>query len=225
MKETAKNLNRMAKFGISEGISEMILTTKNASDSNKTANAAPFGITWKNNRMFLHLFKGSTTYENLMREDYFAANMTDDAVLYAKSTFYDLEEEAFDIAAAIEDEENGEEQKTISVPVLKNADRFVLFKCVSRLEAADSVVIDIEPVDFFIFNSEKEGFIFNRGFHSVVEACIHLTRYELTKDPIYIDYIRHHQRIIQKCGRKRDKEGFLIVKKKLMELEIADHFE
>ncbi|WNY23324.1 hypothetical protein MmiHf6_06290 [Methanimicrococcus hongohii] len=248
MEETAENLKRMAKFGISEGISEIILTTKNVSesfetgiaetdstDSIRTANAAPFGITWKNNKMFLHLYKGSTTYENLMHEDYFAANMTDDAVLFAESTFYDLENEAFDTVIYVEEsaDKDGKNQtssststlSSISIPVLKNADRFVLFKCVKRLEASDSVVIDITPVDFFVLNSEKEGFVFNRGFHSVIEACIHLTRYELTKDPVYIDYIRHHQRIIQRCGRKQDKKGFAIVKKRLMELEIADCFD
>ncbi len=223
MEETSENLKRMAKFGISEGISEIILTTKNVPDSDKKSNAAPFGIIWKNDRMFLHLFKGSATYGNLMREDYFAANMTDDAVIYAESTFYDLKDGEFDTAPHIE--ENGEEQKTITIPVLRNADRVVLFKCVRRLEAVDSVIIDIEPIDFFILNAEKEGFVFNRGFHSVVEACIHLTRYELTRDDVYIDYIRSHQKIIQKCGRKRDKEGFLIVKRKLMELETAGRFE
>ncbi|MDR2944564.1 MAG: DUF447 family protein [Methanosarcinales archaeon] len=213
----------MAKFGISEGISEIILTTKNAPESEKTSNAAPFGIIWKNNKMFLHLFKGSKTYENLMRENYFAANMTDDAVIYAESTFYDLEDEAFETAASIE--KNEEEQKTISIPVLKNADRFVLFKCAGRLEADSSVIIDIEPIDFIILNSGKEGFVFNRGFHSVVESCIHLTRYELTKDPVYIDEIRRHRRIVQKCGRKRDKEGFEILRRKLMELETAGHLQ
>ncbi|MDR0768159.1 MAG: DUF447 family protein [Methanosarcinales archaeon] len=235
MKETAENLKQMTKFGISEGISEMILTTKNISESadsksEKTANAAPFGVTWKNDRMFLHLFKGSVTYKNLMRGDYFAANLTDDAVLFAKSAFYDLENEEFDTAvyAAENKEEAGKTDKnqtTISIPVLKSADRFILFRCLKRMDAADSVIIDIEPVDFFILNPEKEGFVFNRGFHSVIEACIHLTRYELTKDPVYIDYIRHHQRIIQRCGRKRDKQGFAIVKRKLMELEIADQTE
>lgn len=219
MKETAENLSRMAKFGISEGISELILTTKNAPASDKASNAAPFGIIWKNDKMFLHLFKGSATCGNLMREDYFAANMTDDAVLYAKTTFGDLEEEEFDTAAYVD--ENGEETKTISIPVLRNADRVVLFKCAGRLEAEDSVIIDIVPVEFFVLNPDKEGFVFNRGFHSVVEACIHLTRYERTGDSLYIDYIRHHQRIIQKCGRKRDKEGFALVKKKLTELEIS----
>lgn len=218
MEENAENLNKMAKFGVSEGISEMILTTKNSSGSEKTANAAPFGIAWKNNKMFLHLFKGSKTYENLTRDDYFAANMTDDAVLYAKSAFYDLEEEEFDTVVHVIEQADAENKLlSISIPVLKNADRFILFRCAGRMEAADSVIIDIIPVEFFVLNAAKEGFVFNRGFHSVVEACIHLTRYELTKDSKYIDLIRHHWGIIQRCGRKRDKEAFAVIRKKLTE--------
>ncbi|MDV0445508.1 hypothetical protein MmiAt1_10910 [Methanimicrococcus sp. At1] len=227
MEETAENLKQMEKFGISEGISELILTTNNANngkDCRRPANAAPIGITWKNNRMFLHLFKGSSTYENLMREDFFAVNMTDDAFLYAQSTFYDLEAEEFDTVLHIADTGSNQTPTSVSIPVLKNADRFILFKCVNRTEAAESVIIDIVPIEFFIL-SEKEGFVFNRGFHSVIETCIHLTRYELTRDPIYIEYIRHHQRIIQRCGRKRDKKGFAVVRKRLTELEIADRIE
>ncbi|MDL2261038.1 DUF447 family protein [Methanimicrococcus sp. OttesenSCG-928-J09] len=222
MEETAENLKQLAKFGISEGISEIILTTRNDSAAETKANAAPFGIIWKNNKMFLRLFKGSKTYENLMREDYFAANMTDDAVLYAKSTFYDLEAEEFDDVLHITEIGNENTKISISVPVLKKADRFVLFKCVSRLEASDSVIIDIEPIEYFVLNAEKEGFVFNRGFHSVIEACIHLTRYELTKGPTHVDLIRHHQKIIQRCGRKNDKAGFSIVRRKLMEIEAGE---
>lgn len=230
MEETAENLKQLAKFGISEGISEIILTTRNKPDAEINANAAPFGIIWKNNKLFLRLFKGSKTYENLLREDFFAANMTDNAVLYAKSTFYDLDMKEFDDVIHIVETEQGNEQKqtsnpnsySISIPVLKKADRFVLFKCVSRLEAADSVIIDIEPIEYLVQNAEKEGFVFNRGFHSVIEACIHLTRYELTKESAYIDLIRHHQKIIQRCGRKNDKAGFSIIRQKLMEIEAAE---
>ena len=217
MLETAENLNKMRNFGISEGISELILTTRNdPNDSQYASNAAPFGIIWKNNRMFLHLFKGSKTCKNLMRENLFAANMTDDAVLYATTTFYDLDDDEFgDVEYA--GEESGS-PKGVPIPFLKNADRVVLFKCVERTEAEDSVIIDIEPADFIILHPDKAGFIFNRGFHSVVEACIHLTRYELTKDQKYVDLIRHHWGITQRCGRKRDKEGFVVVRKKLNEI-------
>lgn len=234
MKETFENLKKLSQFGISEGISELILTTKNEADSKIKANAAPFGINWKNDKMFLHLFKGSKTYENLIKENYFAANMTDDAVLYAMSAFYDLEEDEFfftDIVLNEKDEGQDKKEKaiakedSISVPILKNAKKATVFKCVSRTENIDSMIIHIEPVDFITLNDENEGVIVNRGFHSVIEVCIHLTRYELTKDPIYIDYIRHHQTIIQRCGRKNDKKAFSVLKKRLLEIEIENRRE
>jgi hypothetical protein len=112
--------------------------------------------------------------------------MTDDAVLYAVSTFYDLEDDEF---STVQD-----------VPVLKNARRFVIFRCLSKTDAEDSVIINVEPVRFEK-RDEGDGILINRGFNSVIEACVHMTRYELTKDPTYIEYIRHHFGLIQRCGR------------------------
>ena len=218
MRETAENLEKMAKFGISEGISELILTTRNDSGGGErpSSNAAPFGVIWKNDRMFLHLFKGSKTSENLMHENFFAANMTDDAVLYATSTFYDLDENEFGYTTLVEEESAS--SQSITIPLLKNADRAVLFKCIRKTESEDIIIVDIKPVGFIVLNPNKEGFIFNRGFHSVIEACIHLTRYELTKDRKYLDMIRHHWSLVHRCGRKRDKEGFAVVRKRMNEI-------
>lgn len=217
MDATEKNLSEMTRFGIAEGISELILTTRNAPGSEKIPHAAPFGVIWKKNKLFLHLYKGSQTLENLMREDYFAAHSTDDAVLFAQSAFYELEEDAFEMRSFVEETASGFFSSTI--PILKKANRAIVFKCTSRTVAPDAVFIDIKPVMFLIINEAKDGFVFNRGFHAVVEACIHLTRFALTKDPIYIDEIERHQRIIQKCGRKIDKDAFSIVQKKLEELK------
>jgi hypothetical protein len=226
LEETKENLEKMKRYGISEGISEIILTTKNSIEKQaKKYNAAPIGIIWKNNKMFLHLFKGTNTCRNLMTEEYFAANVTDDAVLYAMSTFYDLDDDDF---STVQIEEN--KKKTIeaivenkepfeNIPILKKADRYVIFKCLSRMESDESNVIDIEPVFFGKIQVEEKGQIINRGFNSVIEACVHMTRYEITKDPIFIDHIRHHFGLIQRCGRKRDKEGLAILKKRMTEIE------
>lgn len=213
MKETPKNLKKLSRFGISEGISELLLTTKNSPKDKKKANAAPIGITWKNDKMFLHLFKGSKTYENLTQKNYFAANMTDDAVLYATSAFYDLKNDDFRFIKITR------KNKTISIPILKNANAATVFKCVKRLDAADSMIVHIKPVKFIPLKKNDTGILINRGFHSVIEVCVHLTRYELARDPMYIDEIRRRQTLIQRCGRKNDKKAFIILKKRLLEIE------
>ncbi|WNY24569.1 DUF447 domain-containing protein [Methanolapillus millepedarum] len=207
MKETAKNLELMSQFGIHEGISEIIAATRNVSEKKEDTclfNAAPIGIIWKNDKMFLRLFPGTQTYENLMREEYFTANVTTDSVLYVNSTFYDLDDSEFstlDFSGTI-------------VPALKGTDRYVVFRCVNRLLAQGSMIIDIEPVGFKI-QTENVGFLPNRGFYSVIEICVHLTRYEKTKDPAYIELIKHHWSLVQRCGRKRDKEALSILKRRL----------
>ena len=202
-------LKTAENFGLTEGISELILTTKNAKDDKISANAAPIGIIQKNGKLFLRLFKGSKTYENLKREDFFAANITDDSVLYAKSTFYDLDESQFEC----------KEYQPLStlaekIPALKKADRVVLFKCVGRKETEDLLIIDVEPIEFVIQNAGKSGFIVNRGFNAVIEACIYMTRYELTKNQEYADKIYQMQEIVLKCGRAEDKEAFEIIMKR-----------
>ena len=200
------------KFGLTEGISEWILTTKNAAEDKISANAAPIGIIQKNGRMYLRLFNGSKTFENLKREDYFAANITNDAVLYAESTFYDLKENRFEYKDYRPPATPAEK-----VPVLKEADRVVLFKCAGRKETEGLLIVEIEPIEFMIQNAEKTGFIANRGFNAVIEACIHMTRYELTKEKAYSDKICQMREIVLKCGRNRDKEAFEIIMKRLNE--------
>jgi Uncharacterized conserved protein len=203
-------LKKAENFGLTEGISEWILTTKNAAEDQISANAAPIGIIQKNGRMYLRLFKGSKTCENLKRENYCAANITSDAVVYAESTFYDLDEKRFeykDYRSPMTDAEK--------IPVLKEADRVVLFKCAGRKETKELLMIEIEPIEFVIQNAEKSGFIANRGFNAVIEACIHMTRYELTKEKAYSDKIYQMREIVLKCGRNRDKEAFEIIMKRL----------
>ena len=216
-----ETIKKAENFGIIEGISELILTTKNENGDKISANAAPFGIIQKNSKLFLRLFKGSKTYENLKREEYLAANITHDSVLYAESTFYDLDEHRFEYQIRENKRDGKCETADLhaaeKIPVLKEADRIVLFKCLNQKEMEGILMIEVEPIEFIIQNSEKDGFIFNRGFNAVIEACIHLTRYELTKDRKTVDEIERLQEIVLKCGRQRDKEAFEIITKRLYE--------
>jgi len=198
------------KFGLTEGITEWILTTKNAAGEEISANAAPIGIIQKNGKICLRLFKGSKTFENLRREEYFAANVTDDTVLYAESAFYDLDENRFEYR-----EYQPQAMPAERIPVLKEADCVILFRCADRNETNELLIIEIEPIDCMIQNADKPGFVINRGINAVIEACVHMTRYELTKDRAYIDKINQLQEIVFKCGRKRDREAFEIIMKRL----------
>lgn len=80
----------LESFGISGGISETIVT----SGSGK-ANAAPIGIILKADKPFVRVYRGSTTYSNILDEEYFIANITYDPLLFVRSTFGDLNADEF----------------------------------------------------------------------------------------------------------------------------------
>lgn len=187
--------------GLFEGISEMILVT-----GGEKPNAAPIGVIRRNGRLFLKLYYGSDTCRNLETEDMFTGNLTADPVLFARSSFSDLPPENFETIAI------GDRRAA----ALKNADRVTLFRCISRKKTKEALLIGIEAEADIIRRPEALCFL-NRGFHAVIDACVDLTRYKLTKDPKYIDLIRRHQGIIQRCGRPQDKEALLLIKKKMME--------
>ena len=187
--------------GLFEGISEMILVT-----GKEKPNAAPIGVIRRNGRLFLKLYYGSDTCRNLETEDRFTGNLTADPILFARSSFSDLPPENFETI------DIGGRQTT----ALKCADRVTLFRCVSRKKTKEALLIDIEAEADIVRRPEALCFL-NRGFHAVIDACVDLTRYKLTKDSKYIDLIRRHQGIIQRCGRPQDKEALLLIKKKMME--------
>lgn len=205
--------SELKNHGITEGISEMIVTT-----GFEHPNAAPIGIIWKNDRLFLRLFKGSRTYRNLEHENFFAGNITSNPLVYVRSAFTDLSRSNFVyISFEIPDASDPENVKQVDVPVLSNGDGFVIFQCMQRKYSENALFIDVCPVCSKMTARSAFGTFINRGFNSVIDATVHLTRYRETHDPKYIELIRYHQGIIQRCGRPEDKEALLFLKKKLIE--------
>lgn len=196
----------LENFGISEGVSEVILTC-----GYDFPNAAPIGIIQKYDRMFLRLFSGSKTHENLKKENYFAANITKSSLLFAKTAFSNLPESDFTYVSIPEISLN-----SLKIPVLSDSEGFIIFKCINKKETPDFLFIDIEPI-YFKKNSNFGKTFINRGFNSLIDATVHLTRYQVTHDPKYIELITYHQGIIQRCGRPEDKEALLYLKKKMVE--------
>ena len=69
------------------GINEVIATT--------ARNAAPIGIHFRDNRIYMILFKGSHTFENIQRDGWVVANFVQDPVMYVRTAFEDLPPESF----------------------------------------------------------------------------------------------------------------------------------
>ena len=75
------------ELGILEGINEVIATT----ESEGRINAAPIGIIRSEDRLYVRLFLGTHTYENVLAKGWFVANITHDAWIFAETILEDAE--------------------------------------------------------------------------------------------------------------------------------------
>lgn len=189
-----KNLN-LDDFGIYEGISETIVTTNRG----WTSNAAPMGIIRKKDKLFIRLFKDSTTYDNVLSEKVLVANITWDPFVFVNSTFTDLEDSDF---------------QTInfncrSLVTLKKAQCWVAFECTNTKLTSEALVAELIPIRAHINKCLIRAP--NRAFFGVIEACIHATRYQITGEDKYLKLIKAYGDIVDKCGGDNEKEAMRLL--------------
>ncbi|NOQ34228.1 MAG: DUF447 family protein [Methanosarcinales archaeon] len=178
-------------FGILDGISEVIATTK--SDSG-IPNAAPIGIIRNRDRLCVQLFPGSHTRQNAARTGQIVANIIHDLVMYVECTFGDPGPEAFEYPGGMD------------YPVLKRTSAWILFECIQ----SKGNRFELTPVRGMI--RDKPMLCINRGKNAVIEALVHATRYRLNGDAQYLDLIRHYDKIVQRCGGSSEKEAIARLK-------------
>ena len=195
----------LREAGIGEGISEVIVTTRSASGK---PNAAPIGIITTVNeeqgeiKHFVKLYKGSQTLSNVLETNTLAANVTDDAVLFAKAAFEKLSRNYFT---------NFE-----GMPVLTEAQSWIVFTSVLIEESEDYFRFQMMPQAVKI--NRKRVKAINRGLNAVIEATILATRLDLAKDKQEKEMMRKqmelYAEIVKKCGGRREKEAMGILKEK-----------
>lgn len=187
----------LPSFGIREGISEII-----ASTGLERPNAAPIGIVTKGERLFVRLFKGSQTWENVSKEKYLASNIVYDSLLFVRSTFFDLEPLEFEYVDA----------DGLRFPVLKKAVAWVVFECINIKNTDQSLVADLVPVEAGLNElNRKELPVPNRGFNAVLEATVHATRYQITGEEKYLELIRHYESLASKCGGDAENKAMKLI--------------
>ena len=187
----------LSSLGIREGISEVIVST-----GFESPNAAPIGIITKGGKPFVRLFKGSHTWANVFKERYLASNVVYDPLLFVRSTFFDLEPSEFEYVTA----------GGLKFPVLKEAAAWVVFECVNVKNTDQALVADLVPVDAgFNEDNLKDLPVPNRGFNAVLEATVHATRYQLSGDEKYLEWIRHYEALAFKCGGDGEKKAMKLL--------------
>jgi len=179
------------EFGICDGICETIVTTCNG----WTPNAAPMGIIRRKDKLYVRLFKGSSTYENVLAGKFLVANISYDPMLFALSTFSDLEDSAFEQTV----------HENYTMYPLREALSWVAFECMNIKITSEALVAELVPVHARMNTCRVKAP--NRGFYGVIEACIHATRYQLTGDEKYLKLIKAYGDIVEKCGGDAEKDA------------------
>lgn len=175
----------LEKLGFLDGINEVIATTEKGG----RVNAAPLGIIKDGDSLYVRLFSGTHTYENILENGWFVANVTHDAWLIAETALEDLTPEYF--------------MRREDLPVLKDAEAWALFRC--NPFASDIIIaqVALEKGEFFICDFRA----CNRGANLVVEAAVAATRYMALRTDNYYEELMKMQRIINRCGGPREREA------------------
>ncbi|MBL7118051.1 MAG: DUF447 family protein [Candidatus Syntrophoarchaeum sp.] len=211
----------LKEAGIGEGISEVIVTTQSVSS---VPNAAPIGIITatnnnnskdkdkdkdkdeNENEYFVKLYEGSKTLSNVQETNKLAANVTDDAVLFVKAAFENLNEAHFSLFAGL--------------PVLNEANSWIIFECIliEKKRESGNFLFQLAPIALKI--NRKGVKAINRGRNAVIEAAILATRYVITADKREKEEIEkmmeRYADVIAKCGGRSEKVAFGILHAKTL---------
>jgi len=195
----------LKESGVCEGISEVIVTTRSGAGE---PNAAPIGIITilnedeNENKHFVKLYEGTKTLSNVMETNKLAANVSDDAVLFVKAAFENLNEAHLSFFSGF--------------PVLNEANSWIIFKSAFIEKSGESSFFRLTPIAVKI--NRKEVKAINRGLNAVIEAAILATRYAMAEDKREKEDIekimKFYADIVEKCGGRREKEALKILHEK-----------
>lgn len=190
--------------GISEGISEVIVTTKSGAGA---PNAAPIGLITSRTEpgdlnYSVTLYRGSQTLVNVLETRTLAANVTDDVVVFVTAAFEAVR------AADFTDFE--------AMPVVKEANAWIVFSVTSAEEHAEYVRFLLQPERAKI--NRKAVTAINRGRNAVLEAAIIATRIDRTEDERAREEMREqvkkYKELVMKCGGPREQAAMRILEAK-----------
>ncbi|VVB69952.1 Uncharacterised protein [uncultured archaeon] len=176
----------LSEIGILDGINEIIATT----ETRGRINAAPLGIIKDGDSLYVRLFLGTHTYENVLTRGWFVANITHDAWLFAETALEDLPDDYF-------------VRSDDGLPLLKDAEAWGLFKC--EAFASDIIIAKVELVKGMAIRRDFRAC--NRGANLVLEAAVAATRYMALRTDSYFEELMKMQRIINRCGGPREREA------------------
>jgi hypothetical protein len=184
------------RFGIREGINELIVTTLSIDGE---PNAAPIGIIQEEGKFTIRVFNQSQTCTNIKDTGLLAANVVNDPVLFVRSALGNPDSSLFEMVHA---------QTSCVFPVLTHSCAWILFEADCKAGKI-AMTAELYPVDGCIIDLHVCSV--NRGFNAVIEALILATRYRIFGNKEYLDQIKSYDSLVKKCGSSREIEAYELI--------------
>jgi hypothetical protein len=172
---------------LKEGINEVIATTCD--------NAAPMGIIYRNQEARMVVFRGSHTAERIRQHGWVVANFIFDPLVYVKTAFEDLTTEAYTEVRV----------EGITMQRLCDAEAWSAYRADVQNESDDALIVRLTLLKEEVCIAALHPV--NRGFNSIIEATVHATRFQQSREPRLHDLIRHHASLVRRCGGPRELEA------------------
>jgi len=190
----------LRSVGIGRGITETISTTVSVpyekNEVSRKFNAAPVGLVNKDT-VYVEIFKGSHTYENLIKTGEIGINMVYDPVLFVESVFGDLTDEDYEVMDGF--------------PFLKEAHVVLKFSVIRTEERKVSSRFFLNLLWKDIRKADLVGI--NRGFNLLLELAIFASRRMITDR--YKEMYPVYSPIIKKCGDERVMDALKLLEKRM----------
>lgn len=198
----------LEKIGINtEERYECIYTTIDE-DGNK--NSAAIGLKYfGQDNIGCRIFEGSKTLENIQKTKKYVVNITQDPLIFTKSTIDKLPEEYF--------------TNDKDIAILKDAGSYIIVNVTDIIEQKpENTPIDNDQSIFIIKGKIQSVTIndesikaFNRGLSGVIECLVNVSRYKIVDDEKKSEYMARvieNNRMISRIGSKATKEAMQLIK-------------
>lgn len=198
----------LEKIGINtEERYECIYTTI---DEKGNKNSAAIGLKYfGGDDIGCRIFEGSKTLENIQKTKRYVVNITQDPIIFTKSTIDKLPDEYF-----TDDED---------IAILKDAGSYIIVNVVDIIEQKpENTPIDNDQSIFIIKGKIQSVVInddtikaFNRGLSGVIECLVNVSRYKIVDDEKRSEYMARvieNNRMISRIGDSKTKQAMKLIK-------------
>ena len=199
---------KLKRIGITtEERYECIYTTI---DEEGNKNSAAIGLKYfGEDNIGCRIFEGSKTLENIQKTKKYVVNITQDPLIFTKSTLGKLPDDYFT------------DDKDLAI--LKDAKSYIIVNVIDISEQKpENTPIDNDQSIFMIKGKIQAIVIkddtvkaFNRGLSGIIECLVNISRYKIVDDKKraeYMDRVIENNRMISRIGNDTTKKAMRLIK-------------